>query len=320
MIKVGILGAQTTAAGELIRILINHPEVEIRSLYSPSFAGRPVSSRHHGLLGEKIVNFSDKLNPEELDILFITDEIPEGENIIKSIDKWEDLRLIDLTHSDLSQRLANGFEYGLSEINRKTLVRGTKKSVIPSSEASLSLIGIAPLAFYLMLPQEINISIAAPKEVVEKFENEKITKEIFRQLNKIQKSFNGKINFEITPNKSRRVMRVKANFKCPLAIEEIEKIYESYYDDHNFVFTSLSEVEGKEVEGTHKTIVTFTKPEPDMIEIEIVGDCRLRGGAGDAVHVLNLFFALYEKIGLQLKPSRYGESQESTSRPPSWFG
>ena len=97
-------------------------------------------------------------------------------------------------------------------------------------------------------------------------------------------------------------------------------MYDSLYNDHNFVFTSFSEIEGKEIEGTHKTIITFSKPENDSVELEIVGDCRLRGGAGDAVHVLNLFFALYEKIGLQLKPSRYGENRESTSRPPEWFG
>ncbi|MDE5675381.1 MAG: N-acetyl-gamma-glutamyl-phosphate reductase, partial [Muribaculaceae bacterium] len=71
MIKVGIIGADTPEAGELLRLLINHPEVEVETLYAPLLAGRQVSSCHHGFIGERSMNFTDRLDLSKIDAVFI---------------------------------------------------------------------------------------------------------------------------------------------------------------------------------------------------------------------------------------------------------
>ena len=319
MIKTGIIGAEGLDAGELSRILINHPEVDIKVMFSPDNNGRQVSSIHHGFIGEEIVNFSNTINPEELDVVFIMDDSIYGRTLIENRQNYPELRIINLSPGRFARWDSFDMEYGLSEYNRKALVRGAKYAIIPSQAASLALIALSPLARYLLLNDDIRIEIAAPQEVANNINKTMVAEEIARQLKNLQSSFNAGIEISVNPNKSRRVMRIKFLIPCQLSFEEITRIYENTYDDHNFIFIHPSEIEGREIEGTHKCIISYQKKNPETLQVEIVGDCRLRGGAGDAVHVMNLFFSLYEKTGLNLKPSRYGASQESTSRSVSWF-
>ena len=107
-------------------------------------------------------------------------------------------------------------------------------------------------------------------------------------------------------------------FDCSLSLEEIEKIYEGIYDDHNFTFiTHSSTISIKEVEGNQKCIITLSKPTADKILISAIWDGRMRGGAGDGVHIMNLMKGLYEKTGLSLKTSSYDSGEEKESS--SWF-
>lgn len=317
MIKTGIIGADTPFAGELLRILRSHPEVEIETLFAPSAAGRQVSSLHHGFIGESIVNFSATIDPAILDLIFISPgsdslHLPEGLLL-----NYPDLKIIDA--SGIFDENSD-FVYGLSEINRKSLVRGAKFAVLGTPATILSIIALFPLAKYLLLNGNISIEVAAPEDVVESLDTAKSSEQIRNILKNVQSSFEGVVSLTGYPNKSQRVMRVRTSINCSLDIEEINKLYNDTYDDHNFSFIYHNEVEGKEVEGTQKTIIHLSKPEPGSLTVEIVGDCRLRGGAGDAVHVMNLLFALYEKIGLDLKPSRFADQLPSTSKSSNWFG
>lgn len=319
MIKTGIIGADTLPAAELLRILVNHPEVDITLLYAPELTGRQVSSVHHGFIGEDIINFSNMADPSALDVIFITDDSEYGRNLIDNRQKFPETRIIDLSPGRFQNWSSLDMEYGLSELNRKSLVRGAKYAIIPTEVASLSLIGFSPLANYLLLGGDLTIEVAAPADLVDTIDTVALGDEIERQLRNLQTSFTGKVRIKIEPNKSQRVMRIRGLIGCNLSLEEISKIYENIYDDHNFTFMSYSPVEGREVEGTQKCIISYRKPDASTLEIEVIGDCRLRGGAGDAVHVLNLLFSLHEKTGLYLKPSRYGHTRESTSRSLSWF-
>lgn len=318
MINIAVIGASSLQAGELIRLLVNHPEVEIKYLYSPDYTGRPAASRHHGLIGEEIVSFTDNLDFSDSNLVFIADSGFSVKEFTDNLVKNPEIRIIDLSGEESVPGI--DMSVGLSEINRKELVRGAKTARILTPLSSLALIALFPFALNSLLPSSISIDAAAPSDIAR---NEKIKedkKQIGNILKKAQDNFSEDINIRISPNKSERVMRLKISFKCEIDLDEIMNIYDSIYDDHNFVFITLSDMEGREIEGTQKTVITVRKPLPELCELEIVGDCRMRGGAGDAVHVMNLFFALYEKIGLQLKPSRYGNSPESTSRPANWFG
>lgn len=319
MIKVGIIGAEKDDAGELLRILLNHPETEITSLYSPSYAGRRVSACHHGFLGEDIVNFSDRIDLSRLDVVFLMDDSEMSREVLTHSEEYPNLRIIDLSPSRMENLDAFGMEYGLSEANRKPLVRGARIAAVPSSVAALTLLALHPLAIHLMLSSDIEIIAGVPARIAKSIDTDKAGKEIARMLSKTQTSFAGKVNVRIVPTDLDRTIRVRTTIKCPLSIAEVDKVFESVYDDHNFVFTNLSGTDSVEVEGTHKCVVSFGKPSAGLLELESVGDVHMRGGAGDAVHVLNLFFALDEKVGLRLKPSKFLRDENDTSLPASWF-
>lgn len=319
MIKVGIIGADKADAGELLRLLINHPEVDIVSLYAPSLSGRMVASWHHGFIGERSLYFSDSINLNDLDAVFIVDDSDFGRSVIESCFGIENLKVIDLSPDRFKNWAKSEMEYGLSEINRKPLVRGAHMAIVPSSVASVALISLYPLAANLLLADKIFIDVSAPEIITKDIDLKVLSWEITRQLKNKQNSFDGEININILPDTDGRAVRVTISMACPLAIDEIRRIYDSIYDDHNFAFTSLSKVGAQEVEGTQKCIISFSKPGAGLIEIDSVADSHMRGGAGDAVHALNLLFALHEKVGLSLKPSRFGNSQDVSSRQTSWF-
>ena len=304
MFKVGILGASSPQAGEIIRILINHPEIEIISLYAPNFLGRNVSSVHHGLIGEQSLTFSDKVNLEDIDLLFITEKSEVSQKVLEQLDSLEDLYLISLSRDFIPDNLLAEFEIGLSEINRKALVRGAKRAWLPSPAVVSSLVALVPLAQYMLLNSDIEIEISLPSDL-KGVDVEKEARFMSDVLKDNQASFGGKINLNYNIGDSERSQSIIISLKSSLPLEEIEKVYDQIYDDHNFAFLTLNDISTREVEGTQKIVMKLEKPSPDILNIHIVSDARLRGGAGDAIHVMNLFFGLHEKTGLNLKPSRF---------------
>lgn len=304
MVKIAILGAESPLAGELIRILINHPEADIVSLYSPTLTGRSVSSIHHGLIGEFPLNFTEKINPEETDLIIFSESYDNGKKLMETLGKNEDLKFITFSRKLFPESEFSPFEIGLSEINRKALVRGATMAYLPSPAVVSSLIALTPLAQYLLLNSDIQIQFKAPKEIIDRLCKEEDINEIKHQLKIRQNSFNSKIRLDFsTEEKSERGATTLIELKNSLPLEEIEKIYDSIYDDHNFSFHTRKKAETAEVEGTQKAVFSFEKPQEDTLLIRIVTDAIMRGGAGDAVHVMNLFFGLHEKTGLNLKPS-----------------
>lgn len=318
MIKVGILNADTPNAGELIRILINHPETEITTLYAPNLIGRNVSSIHHGMIGEEIVNFSDKIVPENLDILFITKSDPSNKNLLDELDKWEDLKIVVL-NNDNHKALDNNLKFtGISEINRKNLVREDKIAYIPSPILVPALIATVPLARYMLLNSTLKITAIVPDPIAYESEPPELLGVYLKKaLEEVQPSFSSNINFYFEQAKNEeRVMTLKITFDCNLSIDEIEKIYEEEYDDHNFTFVTTTPVSHKEVEGTQKCVIYLNKPNNTTLEITVFADGRMRGAAGDAVHIMNLFTGLHEKTGLILKSSAFMSPLHESS---SWF-
>lgn len=303
MVKVGITGAESPLSGEIIRLLINHPEVELISLYSPNLPGRNITSIHHGFIGESNLNFTDKLNPEDLDLLIITDNSETSRNLIKLLPQFDKLKsiLIKKTKEEIEE-----LEAGLSEINRKSLVRGAKNSYVLSPSIVPSLIALGPLAAFLLLNSDIDIEVEIPHDLLKDIDVAEEIKEIKSQLKKRQNSFSGDISLNVKPvNSTNRGQVTLIKFKNSLPLEEIEKIYDQIYDDHNFTFLVKNNVRTEEVEGTQKVVIYIEKPDADTLHIKTVSDARMRGGAGDVVHILNLFFGLHEKTGLQLKASNF---------------
>lgn len=301
MVKVAIIGAQHPMAGEIIRILINHPETELVTLFSSELPGRSVSAIHHGLIGEPTLYFSDKLKLSEIDLAISLDTSSIAKNIIKEAESFEDLKVISLFPNKIDNA-----ELGIPEINRKALVRGAKKAFIPHPLIVTSLIPLVPLARFMLLNSDIDIHASLPQDLIDTLNPNDAEETIAQYLSLYQPSFQGKVRINFSPvEKNNRGITTKIQIKTLLPVEEVENIYEQTYDDHNFTFMTGKNIETNEVIGTQKNIIQVSKSSPDSLEITNVADARLRGGAGDAVHILNLFFGLHEKTGLALKPSVY---------------
>ncbi|MDE7096806.1 MAG: hypothetical protein K2O47_04870 [Muribaculaceae bacterium] len=306
MIRVGIAGADTAMAGELIRILVNHPDVELTSAFAPGKVGRTVASVHHGLAGECDLEFSPDINPQKLDVIFIDAHSDVADRFRMNTDRWPDLRIIDMSHCPSLDFEALDMAYGLPEINRKQLVRGCKRAVVPRSVAAAAIIGLYPLARHLLLKGDITVAYACPADIDTVEKTGMVRQEILHVLRKTQNSFDGDIIMRrIDEDVSDRGLKVVVEVPCVLDINEIFRVFDHCYDDHNFTFMVSSSVPGYEVEGTQKTLVTLQKLTPESLTVTVVADSRMRGGAGDAVHIMNLLFGLHEKTGLYLKAHKF---------------
>lgn len=306
MIRTGIAGADTPMAGELIRILVNHPDVELVSAFALGKVGRKVSSVHHGLEGEFDLEFSPDINPAQLDLIFIDAHSEVADRFRMSTDRWPDLRIIDMSHCPSLDLEALDMEYGLPEINRKRLVRGCRRAVVARSVAAAAIIGLYPLARHLLLKGDIEVGYACARDIDTEEKIEMSRQEICEILRKTQNSFSGDVRMRrIDEEVSDRGLKVTVDIPCTLDMEELFKLYSDLYDDHNFTFTLSRTKPGYEVEGTQKTLITLQKPAPGSLTVTVIADCRMRGGAGDAVHIMNLFFGLQEQTGLRLKAHKF---------------
>lgn len=305
MIRVGILGAESSIAGELIRILLHHPEVELGDLYSPEFSGSPVSKVHNGLIGESPLVFTDSVDLEKTDLLIVTS--PKYDEVFKSI-LPADVKVIYIQDGDRfplnSETDIINFVPGVSEMFRKPLVRGANLSRILSSYATVGLIVLYPLALHLLLNDTVSIRIGLPDFKRAGLDEESCRKEIETQLQKKQLSFTSLSNVQFEPLPSERALRVDIDFNCAVSKEEISRVFEEIYEDHNFTFLTETLPAGADVEGTQKTLIHIEKPTNENVHISAMADCVMRGGAGDAIHVLNLLFGLFEKTGLNLPASK----------------
>lgn len=321
MIRVAITGAGSPEAGELIRLLVNHPDVEILWLHDLRHTGKSAESVHHGLIGETPLSFS--LNPswDKVKLLITTDpKFP-----IPSHDELPNLKVIDMSGTDpveveavdksRTQPIAqedtelipqNGWALGLGELNRKTLVRGATHAYIVSSAASMILTALYPLAAHLMLNDSIKIDIKMPTDMLTDEFKHRTSAQTARTLHKIQSSFHSPLDISyegVSEWEHFRLMQVRISIRTDVGVEEAIKMYEDIYDDHNFTHMVRRDVKAHECEGTQKCIIQVSSQEDGILQIDATADPRMRGGAGDAVHVMNLLFGLHEKTGLSLKSS-----------------
>lgn len=301
MIKVGILGAENASAGELLRVLLNHPEVELMNAVAPSLCGKAVSSYHRGLIGETELRFSDSINIEGLDLLFITS--PEFK--VNSIEKLpENLRVILLQGKDRfdvpSPFDKLEFVPGVSEMFRKKLVRGAMAARILPSATSLILITLYPLASHLLLNDTLRIYLQVPFHREKSINIDLMRNEVEGLIREVQLSMNSLREIKVEVSDTIRALSAEIEFECGIAQEEIERIYQETYEDHHFTFLVKSDPSPSEVAGTHKCLIYVSKPTDNKLRIKAVADSVLRGGAGDAIHSMNLLFGLFEKTGLSL--------------------
>ncbi|MCH5318165.1 MAG: N-acetyl-gamma-glutamyl-phosphate reductase [Paramuribaculum sp.] len=307
MIKAGIVGGESDSAGNLIRILINHPDVELCWVESLTEEGELLSSKHKGLTGETYMSFCKKGNKDEIDVLFLCfAEDGDSENYLANNPLPEKVKIIDLSPDFRRPDSEDSpWVYALPELNRKPLVRGATKASIPGSLATVMILALLPLAKNLLLNSPIHVSCVTPLNGNEEageasvvLEHEEV-EETQNALKTLQESFRAPINLIGTAGGWKEGLAATIYMDTPISEDDLKDIYDTYYEDHGFTFMSEDFPDLGEVRGTNKCLIHLEKVDNKVV-VSAVLDDTLKGGAAAAVHVMNLLFGLQERVGLTL--------------------
>lgn len=309
MIRAGIVGGDSESAGDLIRILINHPDVELVWVSSPKEEGVMLSQRHRGLTGETYMRFSGDKKLDDIDVLFMCyTQDGDSEQFLNHHNIPDNLKIIDLSPDFRMPEDENSeWVYALAELNRKPLVRGAKRAAVPGPFATIMLLSLLPLAKNLLLNSDIHVSCVSstgsgdekPGEASVVLEHEEI-EETRKALQVLQTSFNSDIRLVATAGGWDSGLAATIYLDTPISEDDIKDIFDTFYEDHGFTFLSESHPDLGEVKGTNKCLMRVGKSGNTLV-ISTVIDDTLKGGAGAAVHVMNLMFGLQERVGLMLK-------------------
>lgn len=322
MIKAGIIGGAGYTAGELIRLLINHPETEIVFIHSNSNAGNKITDVHEGLYGETNLSFTDQLLLDEIDVLFFCTAHGDTKKFMDSHNLPESLKVIDLSMDYRLKSEEHDFVYGLPELNRRATC--TARYVAnPGCFATCIELGLLPLAKNLLLNGDITINAITGStgagvkpqptshfswrdnnmSVYKPFEHQHLP-EITQALQQLQQSFNADISFIPYRGNFPRGIFTTILMKTKVSLEELVRMYEAYYDKDSFVHIVDKNIDLKQVVNTNKCLIHLEKQGDKLLIISCI-DNLLKGASGQAVHNMNLMFNLEETIGLRLKPSAF---------------
>lgn len=319
MIKVGIIGGAGYTAGELLRILINHPDVEIVFVNSSSNAGNKIESVHGGLIGETDLVFTDQLPFGEIDALFFCTAHGDTKKFMDSNHVPAGLKIIDLSTDYREKRADHDFVYGLPELN-KAEIKKANHIANPGCFATAIQMSILPLAKAGLLKNEVHVNAITgstgagqkPTEtshfswrndnisVYKAFEHQHLM-EITQSVKQLQSKFDKAINFIPVRGNFARGIFASVYTECDLSLEDAKKLYADFYADAAFTFVTDKNIDLKQVVNTNKCLLHLEKHGNKLFVISII-DNLLKGASGQAVQNMNLMFGLDEKAGLGLKP------------------
>ncbi|MDG1517560.1 MAG: N-acetyl-gamma-glutamyl-phosphate reductase [Flavobacteriales bacterium] len=321
MIKVGVAGGAGYTGGELLRIIINHPNVDIKYVYSTSQAGNPVHNTHKDLLGETDLVFTNELL--EVDVLFLC--LPHGtsKTFLQDNTISENTKIIDLStdfrHSiEEFESDQSGFIYGLPEFQKEAIKSATKVAN-PGCFATGIQFTLLPLAKAGKISDDIHVSAVTgstgagrvPSDtshfswrtgnisVYKQFSHQHL-KEIKATLKHLQPNFNKAVNFIPYRGNFSRGILASVYTKFDGTLEEARQLYKDFYANHPFVHFVDVALDLKQVVNTNKCVLQVELHDGN-IYIQSAIDNLLKGASGQAVQNMNLMFGLEEKAGLRLK-------------------
>ena len=317
MIRVGILGAAGYTGGELIRLLLNHPDAEIVFANSESQAGLPVSSVHEGLVGDTDLRFTDQLPFSEADVVFFCFGHGKSEAFLREHDIPASVKIIDLAQ-DFRLRGDHDFVYGLPEINKTDICQASHVAN-PGCFATAIQLALLPAAYLNLLKEDVSVNAitgstgAGQKpgatthfswrsdnmSIYKPFQHQHVA-EIRQSLRQVQGYLDADIDFIPYRGPFARGIFCTAVVRTPAPIEDVVEAYEDFYRDAAFTHYSHEPIDLKQVVGTNKALVHCEKHGQKLLITSVI-DNLLKGASGQAVQNMNLMFGLDEKTGLQLK-------------------
>lgn len=319
-VKVGVIGGAGYTGGELIRLLIHHPDVSVSFIHSRSNANKPVHTIHQDLVGETDLMFAADLN-DDIDVLFLCVGHGEARKFLEETIIDNDIRIIDLSQDfRLSQKSipANRqFVYGLPELNREKII-SAHNVANPGCFATAIQLGLLPLAKAGLLKDIYSTgitgstgagqSLAATSHFSWRANNIQAYKTLTHQhLHEIGQSLQqlqagGQIDLNFVPWRGdfTRGIFISSQLQCHLDEAQIIALYEEYYNDQPFTVVSKDPINLKQVVNTNKCLIQLEKVENKLVVHSAI-DNLLKGASGHALQNMNLMFGLEETAGLKLK-------------------
>lgn len=326
-IRIGIAGGAGYTAGELIRILLNHPGAEIVSVHSKSNAENKLSKVHYDLEGETGIIFSEQLS-QNIDLLFLC--VGHGEarkylaenqisDTVRIIDLSQDFRINKNSHIDRRE-----FVYGFPEINREK-IKSAKNIANPGCFATAIQLGLSPLASTGKLTKVFTTGITGSTGAGQglspsshfswranniqayKTLSHQHVNEILQSLDQLQNGYSDggdQLNFIPWRGDFTRGIFVSSQLTCDLNLEALTELYTSFYSDHPFVYLSSEAIHLKQVVNTNKCLIQLEKVGSTLVVHSVI-DNLVKGASGQAVQNMNLMFGREETEGLKLKANAF---------------
>lgn len=322
MIKAGIIGAAGYTGGELIRILLNHPEVEITFAVSGSQAGKNVSAVHQDLLGETDLQFSNEFH-QHIDVLFLCAGHGAAKNFLEENQLAEHIKVIDLSQDFRLGESIQGrkFVYGLPELY-KSDIKQANNIANPGCFATAIQLGLLPMVKQGLIKDEVHttgitgstgagVSLSDTSHFSWRVNNISTYKTFEHQhLKEINHNFTKTghplPNVLFVPYRGpfTRGIWITSYFKSDLGIDKALEIYQDFYKDQPFTHVTEQELDLKQVVNTNKCLIRLEKKSKHLIVSSVI-DNLVKGASGQAVQNMNLMFGFNESTGLKLKATGF---------------
>ncbi len=317
-IKAGVIGGAGYTAGELLRILVNHPNVEVVFVNSSSNAGNLISDVHSGLIGETQLKFTSELPFDKVDVLFLCSAHGDSKKFVEGNEIPLDLKIIDLSTDYRKKSSEHDFVYGLPELNKEEIKKASRIAN-PGCFATCIQLALLPLAAAGLIKDEIHVNAITgstgagvkPSDtshfswrnnnvsIYKAFGHQHLM-EIGQSLKQLQPDFKHDINFIPVRGNFARGIYATNYLNIDLNIEEAKELYKNYYQNAAFTFLVDKNPDMKQVVNTNKAILYLEKHGNKLLIVSII-DNLMKGASGQAVQNMNLMFGLDEKTGLNLK-------------------
>ena len=319
--KIGILGAAGYTGGELIRLLLNHPEAKIVFADSESNAGNLVSDVHEGLIGDCDLRFTLGEDLSQADVLFFCFGHGKSEKFLQENTIPEHVKIIDLAQ-DFRIKGNHDYVYGLPEINKDEIVKA-QHVANPGCFATAIQLALLPAAHLNLLKDDVSVNAitgstgagqkpgatthfswrADNLSIYKPFQHQHIA-EIRQSLKQVQGYLDASIDFIPYRGPFARGIFCTAVVKTPAPVEDVIDAYKDFYRDAAFTHYSDKALDLKQVVNTNKALVHVEKYDNKLLITSCI-DNLLKGAVGQAVQNMNLLFGLDETAGLQLKASAF---------------
>ncbi|MFK7949389.1 MAG: N-acetyl-gamma-glutamyl-phosphate reductase [Saprospiraceae bacterium] len=315
--KIGIIGGGGYTAGELIRLLVHHPQVTIDFVLSNSQNGKQISSVHRDLVGEIDLVFTNKINLE-VDVIFICSGHGFSKTFLAENEIPDNIAIIDLSRDFRLKEKGNKFVYALPEL-QKAAIKASNRIANPGCFATAIQLALLPLAANQALKNDIHINAltgstgagqkpTATSHFSWRLNNISIYKpfshqhldEIKQSLTQLQSDFTTDINFLPVRGNFARGIYASVYTKFDESLETAYEWYNEFYKDAAFTIITKENPNLKQIVNTNKCVIHLLKHDGKLLIISMI-DNLLKGASGQAVQNMNLVLGLPEKMGLGLK-------------------